>query len=299
MPLSPQEIERKHFLMALRGYDKDQVDAFLRELAAEQQALLEAVDAARTERGTGNSQKAPDPFENLAVQIKSILKHAAEQADQLRSAAADDVARQLEAARRELVKAGTIRAAAEQEAAKARRELQNARSVRAEAESQAAATIEHGQHQLRDLKAEMTAAAQRVDDLREAAAEQGARAAELWQSAQQEAAEVRKVAEREAAEVVATAEREAAEVREIAEREATELREAADWACQHSATVLEAAEEELRATLQLRAEREQELAVPPVAQQLNHAEPGPGAQAGRDDPSRATTGRSWFPFTDD
>lgn len=310
MPLSPEEIEGKHFLMALRGYDKDQVDAFLRELAAEQQALLHSAEAVREAREAGGPRTGPDPFDGFAAQLESILRHAAEQADHIRSAAADDVARQLEAARRELVKAGTIRAAAEQEAAEARRELENARSVTAEAERQAAETMEHGQRQLHDLKAEMTAAAQRVDDLREAAAEQGARAAELRQSAQQhagelrqsaerEAAEVREIAGREAAEVVAAAERQAAEVREIAEREAAELRDAADWACQHSARVLEAAEEELGAALQLRAEREQELGLPPAAQPSDHAQPDAGARADRGDPSRATTSRSWFPFSDD
>ncbi len=308
MPLSPQEIERKHFLMALRGYDKEQVDAFLKELATDQQQLLGALDAARKDRN-GRGPGSPNPFEGLAAQLESVLKHAAGQVDQLCSAAADDVARQLAAARREVAKAATTRAAAEQQTAEARRDLENARRVKERAESQATATMEGARRKVHELNGEIRAGVQRVEELRKAAAEESARAgrlraaaereaAEVRGAAERKAAEVRDAAEREAAEVRGAAEREAAEVRDAAEREAAELQDAANWACRESAKVLEAAEEELCTAFQLRAEREQDIGIPHAVEPSNRTESGLGPEGDRGDSSRPTTTRTWLPFAD-
>jgi DivIVA domain-containing protein len=42
MPFAPHEIENKRFVVALRGYQTDEVDAFLRAVAADYRAALEA-----------------------------------------------------------------------------------------------------------------------------------------------------------------------------------------------------------------------------------------------------------------
>jgi DivIVA domain-containing protein len=41
MPFAPHEIENKRFVVALRGYSTDEVDAFLRAVAADYRAALE------------------------------------------------------------------------------------------------------------------------------------------------------------------------------------------------------------------------------------------------------------------
>lgn len=41
MPFPPEEIETKRFVPAFRGYDRDEVDAFLRSVAAEYRKLLQ------------------------------------------------------------------------------------------------------------------------------------------------------------------------------------------------------------------------------------------------------------------
>ena len=41
MPFSPEEIESKEFLITLRGYDKDEVQAFLRAVAADYRGIVE------------------------------------------------------------------------------------------------------------------------------------------------------------------------------------------------------------------------------------------------------------------
>jgi DivIVA domain-containing protein len=44
MPIPPEEIAGKRFLVTLRGYDRSEVDAFLRAVAAEQNRLLRRID---------------------------------------------------------------------------------------------------------------------------------------------------------------------------------------------------------------------------------------------------------------
>jgi DivIVA domain-containing protein len=314
VPLSPEEIEQKQFLMALRGYDKEQVDGFLQQLAAEHRQLQEALEEARRHQGYTGARSGTDPFEGLAARLESILKYAAEQADQVRAAAAADVAGQLETARREVTTAGELRASAEQDAAEARRELEQARSVKARIHNEATTAIQDARRQLHELNAEIAAATQRLGRLREAEESRGAGIAQLHAAAEQEIGERREAADREMAELRAAAEREAAEVRAAAQREADEvweaaerkaahlrstaaqeaaqLREAADWAYQESAKMLDAAEEQAQRARQHRTE---DVEITPAAERWDGTNPasGPGAER------QATPGRSWFPFTDE
>ncbi|HEX2193263.1 MAG TPA: DivIVA domain-containing protein, partial [Acidimicrobiales bacterium] len=74
MPTSPEEWENKRFLVALRGYDKDQVDAFIREIAEEHRQLLQAFEA---HAGASDPQ---DPFTELGEQVAVIARAATDAA---------------------------------------------------------------------------------------------------------------------------------------------------------------------------------------------------------------------------
>jgi DivIVA domain-containing protein len=91
MPFAPHEIENKRFVVALRGYQTDEVDAFLRAVAADYRVALE---------GLQNGNQAATSSE-LVAGIERVLgssRDAAEQeAAEIRAAAERDAA-QLRAA---------------------------------------------------------------------------------------------------------------------------------------------------------------------------------------------------------
>ncbi len=81
MPLSPDDIERRQFLPALRGYDRDQVDAFLTEVAEDYRSLLRKFELFQKqqqaappeasaqlsglgERGAGAADRGPERHRN-------------------------------------------------------------------------------------------------------------------------------------------------------------------------------------------------------------------------------------------
>ena len=72
--MDPQEIEAKEFFVALRGYDRDEVDAFLREIAEEHRQLLAELDA------RAEVEPPEDPLEHLGSNITNILRTANESA---------------------------------------------------------------------------------------------------------------------------------------------------------------------------------------------------------------------------
>src|SRR3954453_1858259 len=71
MPFSPDEIQNKEFMTTLRGYDKDEVQAFLGAVAGDYRSALET-------RGT-----APASFESLGQEVGSILQAAKDSATRL------------------------------------------------------------------------------------------------------------------------------------------------------------------------------------------------------------------------
>ncbi len=113
MALSPQDILKKEFSVTLRrGYEKDEVDEFLLEVAKQ----LEAAQR--------SSQAATDPFAALGDQVGDVLRAANETAAKLRS--------QTEA------EAATIRKRAADKALEIRREAQReAEEALAKARSEA------------------------------------------------------------------------------------------------------------------------------------------------------------------
>jgi DivIVA domain-containing protein len=92
MPFAPHEIENKRFVVALRGYQSDEVEGFLRTVAADYRALLEEATGSRE---TGN----------MIAEIERVMRAAREDAER---EAAEIVA----AARRE---ASELRASTDQE----------------------------------------------------------------------------------------------------------------------------------------------------------------------------------------
>lgn len=98
MPFAPHEIEHKKFVVALRGYQTDEVDAFLRAVAADYRAALEAAAAAPAGEASDSA--------HLIAEIERVMTTARSQAEE--EAAQIRRAAELEAAE--------IRAAANAEA---------------------------------------------------------------------------------------------------------------------------------------------------------------------------------------
>ncbi|MDQ3646325.1 MAG: DivIVA domain-containing protein [Actinomycetota bacterium] len=164
MDLSPNEITEKEFSVALRGYEKHEVDAYLEGLAEEVRALQE--QAARP----ATPVEAP-AFEALGKEVTAVLETAKQAAEslraqakqdteQLRKEASEHAARTREEARQ---KAESERAAAREEAErvrqKARADAQSAREsaeaaargMRESAQSDAAKTRDQADREKREL----------------------------------------------------------------------------------------------------------------------------------------------------
>jgi DivIVA domain-containing protein len=74
MPFAPHEIENKKFVVALRGYSKDEVDMFLRAVAADYRALSENVGKQPT--------LAAELPEEMSASIETIVRQAWEAAEE-------------------------------------------------------------------------------------------------------------------------------------------------------------------------------------------------------------------------
>ncbi|MDQ3878122.1 MAG: DivIVA domain-containing protein [Actinomycetota bacterium] len=126
MPFTPEEIENKEFLITLRGYDKDEVQAFLRAVAEDFRGLSSTV---REAPAGGNA------FEALGEEVSSVLRVAKESATALRKKAEDEAA---QARKRAEEEANTLREAASQAARRLTSEAQkHATEVRAAAQREA------------------------------------------------------------------------------------------------------------------------------------------------------------------
>lgn len=58
MPFPPEEIESRRFVPAFRGYDRDEVETFLRAVAADYRRLMQRASA------------APAPADDLVIEIR-------------------------------------------------------------------------------------------------------------------------------------------------------------------------------------------------------------------------------------
>lgn len=127
MSFSPEEIKSRDFLVALRGYDKLEVETFLQEVADQYAEFMEELEQAR-QGSTSASLPAADPFADLGDHVASVMRAATEAANQRQSESEREAASIRTAAREE----------AEHAAAEARQELDAASELRAEAERESA-----------------------------------------------------------------------------------------------------------------------------------------------------------------
>ncbi|MBW3651939.1 MAG: DivIVA domain-containing protein, partial [Actinobacteria bacterium] len=175
MPLSPDDIERKHFLAALRGYDREQVDAFLTEVAEDYRTLLRKLQLF-AERKDGASQKLDDPLFGVGERVERVLRTAVQSAKEIRAGAEEEIVRLREEAHRGL-----------------------------EAVQEAFAKAAHESDMLATEAAALTKQRREVQRLLEEAAEvragAGREAAELRATAQREASQLREAGEREASQL--------------------------------------------------------------------------------------------------
>lgn len=89
---SAQDLERVEFATAIRGYDKDEVDTFLRELAVEHNRIAAELSAAK--------KSADKSYVEMGEEIGDILQHTRDVADQMIKSAEEEAAGIKERARR-------------------------------------------------------------------------------------------------------------------------------------------------------------------------------------------------------
>jgi len=147
--LTPEDIETATFTVAIRGYDKQEVEAFLADTADHVRALTEASGSA---------------YVDLGEEMGELLQHARNSADEMTTRAQEE--------------ATTLRAQVDAEVADKRREADEyvrrsnedigdeVKRLRAGAEEQARAIIEDAQQRIVTLQGEEVEARERIRALR-------------------------------------------------------------------------------------------------------------------------------------
>ncbi len=252
MSLSPDEIEHKNFVVALRGYDKNEVDEFLKAVADEYREVVRAKERALESAGEGPL----DPFKQLGEQVAVIARAAADGASQILAEAERSRSALLESAGRE---AATIREQARQEleAAQAQRDhaIREVSELRESAEKEAAGIKAAAEEQVAHARRLGEQARQELEALRAQRDEAIRAASELRESAEQEAARVKAAAEEQVAHARRLCEQARQELdaaraqRDESIREASQLRESAE---QEAARAKAAAEEQVVEAARLR-----------------------------------------------
>ena len=148
---SNDDLENTTFSTALRGYDRDEVDAFVRTIAHEMRVLNE-----------GRNEKL---YESLGEEMGALLQHARDSADEMNRQAQEDAAATRAAADED---AQRIR----EEAARRAKELQEnaekeAAQTRTEAEKESSTRVEHATEKVRRLEATEGQARARLQSMRE------------------------------------------------------------------------------------------------------------------------------------
>lgn len=144
-PLAPQNIEKAEFPVVVRGYSREEVDAFLRDLAQQQRALAEELAKAK--------QESEKTYLALGEEIGALLQHAKDLSDDMVKKADEEGARLREEARR----------AAEQTQNDAR--SRSVEIIRA-AESDASECVTEAAQKLDELQKAETEARERLQSLR-------------------------------------------------------------------------------------------------------------------------------------
>ena len=225
MSMSPEEIQRREFSSAMRGYDKLEVRDFLRRVAAQVSAAQngETSESDQSEATTEVTPLGPedDRFEALGDRIAGLLRSAHESAAAVKENADNEAQATVEMAR----EAGDIMQAEAAEAADA---------MRIAAANEAASLRTAAEDEAEQVRAQARAAAetanQESERLRAEAeqykAETEADADAFKLETEERANEFKTVTEAAVAEHKATVEAEVAEFKATTEAEAAELREA-------------------------------------------------------------------------
>lgn len=148
--LSPEELENAGFSTSLRGYDKDEVDAYLRSVAAE---LRES-----------QKQRSEKLYETLGEEMGSLLQHARDSAVDMTSRAEADAAQVRD-------KAAADAAHTREEAAADGRAIREeathqASEIRAAAERDASQRISEAEGRVADLEDSEAQARERIKAVR-------------------------------------------------------------------------------------------------------------------------------------
>ena len=155
MPFSPEEIESKEFLITLRGYDKDEVNAFLRAVAADYRSAL-------SRQGTDISVPSSS-YEALGTEISTVLSTAKQSAETIRKRAEDDAT---ELRRRAEEESRQLREAASRAAKRLTEEAErHSVEVRASAEREASERLRESARRVERLQATETKVRQRLFSL--------------------------------------------------------------------------------------------------------------------------------------
>ena len=83
--MTPEEIQKAEFTVAVRGYSREEVEEFLSALAQEQRTLIEELESAKRE--------AEQTYLALGDEIGSLLQHAKDVADGMVKKAEEEAAR--------------------------------------------------------------------------------------------------------------------------------------------------------------------------------------------------------------
>ncbi len=210
--LTPDEVASHSFEIAKRGYDRDSVHAFLKEIAAELERL-------RTEprHGPGSGSYSEDirrELETVSTDIEGIVSSAREAAEGLRTRAAAE--------------ASKWRDEADADARKWRKEAEEeARSLRESADSYSERTIADADDYVRRQKEDIEAQASRKRAEADTYSKQTRDAADLA------SAQTREAAETDAAEWRTAAQIDANRTREEADAYLAETRMDADTFAEH------------------------------------------------------------------
>ena len=218
--MTPEDIERRDFFVGLRGYDRDEVDAFLTEVAAQHRALLDELE--RYRNGAEATPAPVDPISDVGASIAAILRTANEQAEQIVSQAharAEETQQQAE----QIVSQARARAEEIQQQAE-----EHATHLRQEAGQFAEHLRSETEHEVTRLRDEASNEAERV---RAEAADEAARvrgeATQTLERAQEQAAGIVRQAEDSVDRITAEAEQRGRErALERADAEVARLNEA-------------------------------------------------------------------------
>jgi DivIVA domain-containing protein len=229
-----QDARSVEFSVALRGYDRDQVDRYVEKMS---RLITELEMSSSPEAAVRHA------LDEVSEETRDILQRAHQTAEEITArsrAKADD---RLQTAERE---SQELREAAERQAGEAREAAREEASRLREAAEREAATLRG-------------TAQREVAELREAAAHD---VAELREVNSREVTELRETAERETQQLRAAAQREADDLRAAARREAEETIEAAELRARELARSAETVWRERRRLIEdMRAVGEQLVAI--------------------------------------